>query len=47
MVSSSPNRTLNQQQSFKTLIKWLQIHEVTKVVACMGVTDSYDNASLG
>ena len=31
----------NNQQGFKALIKWLQKHEVTKVVACIEATGSY------
>ena len=31
----------NNQQGFKTLIKWLQKHEVVKVAACMEATGSY------
>ena len=31
----------NNQQGFKTLIKWLQKHEVTKVSACLEATGSY------
>jgi transposase len=31
----------NNQQGFKTLIKWLQKHKVAKVAACMEATGSY------
>lgn len=31
----------NNQQGFKTLVKWLQKREVNKVAACMEATGSY------
>ena len=31
----------NNQQGFKTLVRWLEKHDVTKVAACMEATGSY------